>query len=145
MAPGLQLAVVILLIVGQTNVFFLASGYVIAGVLGILFYIVLLLQTFKQQGLFQHFVLRTIQIPVREIFSFSLPLVMSSLVHVLRGALVIMFLEHFHATSEVANFRAVMPVGELNMLVYQSFTVLFMPAAARMFARQEWSGINDLY
>ena len=31
------------------------------------------------------------------------------------------------------------------MLVYQSFTVLFMPAAARMFARQEWSGINDLY
>jgi O-antigen/teichoic acid export membrane protein len=145
MAPGLQLAVVILLILGQSSVFFLAGGYVIAGVLGIVFYVVLLLQTFRQQGLFRHFVLRTIQMPVREIFGFSLPLLMSSSVHVLRGALVIMLLEHFHPTSEVANFRAVMPVGELNMLVYQSFTALFMPSAARMFARKEWSGINDLY
>jgi len=145
MAPGLQLAVVILLVVGHSNVFFLASGYVIAGVLGIIFYVILLLQTFRQQGLFRHFVLRTIQMPVREIFGFSLPLLMSSSVHVLRGVLVVMMLEHFHPTSEVANFRAVMPVGELNMLVYQSFTVLFMPSAARMFARKEWSGINDLY
>ena len=145
MAPGLQLAVVILLVVGQSDVFFLASGYVVAGVLGIIFYVVLLIQTFNQQGLINHFVLRTVEMPVREIFGFSLPLVMSSLVHVLRGVLVVMLLEHFHPTSEVANFRAVMPVGELNMLVYQSFTVLFMPSAARMFARKEWSGINDLY
>ncbi len=145
MAPGLQLAVVILLVVGNSNVFFLVGGYVVAGVLGIIFYIVLLLQTLHQQGLLRHFVPRTIQMPVREIFGFSLPLMMSGSVHVVRGALVIMFLQHFHPTSEVANFRAVMPVGELNMLVYQSFTALFMPAAARMFARKEWSGINDLY
>jgi O-antigen/teichoic acid export membrane protein len=83
--------------------------------------------------------------PAREIFGFSLPLLMSNSVHMLRGALVIIILEHFHQTSEVANFRAVLPVGELNMVVYQSFTALFMPSAARMFARKEWSGINDLY
>jgi O-antigen/teichoic acid export membrane protein len=145
MAPGLQLAVVISLVIGQSDVFFLASGYVVAGVLGIIFYLVLLLQTFKRQGLFRHFVFRTIQIPAREIFGFSLPLLMSNSVHILRGALVIILLERFHPTSEVANFRAVLPVGELNMLVYQSFTALFMPSAARMFARKEWSGINDLY
>jgi len=145
MAPGLQLAVVILLVVGKSDVFFLASGYVVAGVLGVIFYLVLLLQTFYKQGLFQHFVLRRIQMPVREIFGFSLPLLMSNLVHIVRGALVIILLEHFHPTSEVANFRAVLPVGELNMVVYQSFTTLFMPAAARMFARKESSGINDLY
>ena len=144
-APGLQLAVVIALVVGQSDVFFLASGYVVAGVLGIIFYVILLLQTFHRQGLFQYFKLRTIQMPVREIFGFSLPLLMSNLVHILRGALVIVLLEHFHPTSEVANFRAVLPVGELNMVVYQSFTALFMPSAARMFARKEWSGINDLY
>jgi O-antigen/teichoic acid export membrane protein len=145
MAPGLQLAVVILLVFGQSDVFFLASGYVIAGILGIIFYLVLLLQTFHRQGLFQHFALRRVQMPVREIFGFSLPLMMSSSVHIVRGALVILFLEHFHPTSEVANFRAVLPVGELNMVVYQSFTALFMPSAARMFARKEWSGINDFY
>jgi O-antigen/teichoic acid export membrane protein len=145
MAPGLQLAVVILLVVGQSDVFFLASGYVVASVLGVILYLVLLLQTSQQQGLFRHFVLRTIQMPVREIFGFSLPLLMSNSVHILRGALVIILLEHFHPTSEVANFRAVMPVGELNMVVYQSFAALFMPSAARMFARKEWSGINDLY
>ena len=145
MAPGLQLAVVIFLVLDKSDVFFLAVGYVIAGVLGIIFYLVLLLQTFHRQGLFRHFVLRTMQMPVREIFGFSLPLVMSSSVHVLRGALVIMLLGHFQTTSEVANFRAVLPVGELNMVVYQSFTALFMPSAARMFARKEWSGINDLY
>lgn len=145
MAPGLQLAVVISLVVAQSDVFFLASGYVVVSVVGIIFYLVLLLQTFHQQGLFQHFVLRKIQMPVREIFGFSLPLLMSNSVHILRGALVVILLEHFHPTSEVANFRAVLPVGELNMVVYQSFTALFMPSAARMFARKESSGINDLY
>jgi O-antigen/teichoic acid export membrane protein len=145
MAPGLQLAVVILLVVGKSDVFFLAGGYVFAGVLGIIFYLVLLFQTFRQQGLFEHFVLRKIQIPAREIFGFSLPLVMSSSLTLVRGSLVIMLLGHFQPNSEVANFRAVLPVGELNMVVYQSFTALFMPMAARMFARKEWSGINDLY
>lgn len=145
MGPGLQLAVVISLVLVQSDVFFLATGYVIAGVVGIIFYLILLLQTFHRQGLFQHFALRKIQMPVREIFGFSLPLMMSSSVHIVRGAVVIFLLEHFHPTSEVANFRAVLPVGELNMLVYQSFTALFMPSAARMFARKEWSGINDLY
>jgi O-antigen/teichoic acid export membrane protein len=145
MAPGLQLTVVIFLIVAGSNVFFLAAGYVVAGVLGIIFNLVLVLHTINQLGLFRHFVLRTIQMPIREIFGFSLPLLMSNLVHVLRGALVIILLEHFHPTSEVANFRAVLPVGELNMVVYQSFTALFMPSAARMFARKESSGINDLY
>ncbi len=144
-APGLQLAVVIILVVGQSDVFFLAGGYVVAGVLGIIFYIILLLQTFHRQGLFRHFVLRKIEMPVREIFGFSLPLLMSNSVHMLRGALVIILLEQFHPTSEVANFRAVLPVGELNMVVYQSFTALFMPSAARMFARKDWSGINNLY
>jgi O-antigen/teichoic acid export membrane protein len=145
MAPGLQLAVVLLLIAGHSDVFFLASGYVIAGVLGIIFYLVLLFQNFNQQGLFQHLDLRTIRMPAREIFGFSLPLMMSSSVNLLRGALVIIFLGHFHPTSEVANFRAVLPVGELNMIVFQSFTALFMPSAARMFARKDWLGINDLY
>jgi O-antigen/teichoic acid export membrane protein len=145
MAPGLQLAVVILLILAKSGVFFLAVGYVIAGIFGIIFNLGLLIHTLNQQDLFRHFDLRTIQMPIREIFSFSLPLLASNSVHVLQGSLVVIFLEYIQNTSEVANFRAVMPVAGLNMLVFQSFTALFMPSAARLFARKAWSEINDLY
>jgi O-antigen/teichoic acid export membrane protein len=39
----------------------------------------------------------------------------------------------------------VQPVAVLNQFVLTSFTLLFTPAAARMFARKDYAGINTLY
>jgi O-antigen/teichoic acid export membrane protein len=47
--------------------------------------------------------------------------------------------------EEVAAFRAVVPLAVLNQFVLQSFTLLFMPIAARLFARNDREGINNLY
>jgi O-antigen/teichoic acid export membrane protein len=46
---------------------------------------------------------------------------------------------------DVAAYRAVQPVGDLNTVVIQSFGVLFMPMMARMFARNDQKAIDDLY
>ena len=47
--------------------------------------------------------------------------------------------------SEVAFYRAAVPVAELNSIGFASFTLLYMPLAARLFARSDYRGINDLY
>lgn len=145
LGPGLKLSAVLLLILSQSNVRVLAWGYLLAGALGIGIYTVILLQTLKKQGLFQHFNVRTIQMPFKEIFGFSIPLLSSDLVFLMRGSLVVVMLEYFNSTIDVATFRAVVPVARLNQVVLQSFTFLFMPLASRMFANEDRKGINDLY
>jgi O-antigen/teichoic acid export membrane protein len=47
--------------------------------------------------------------------------------------------------SEVAFYRAAAPVAELNGIVFASFTLLYTPLAARLFARADYRGINGLY
>jgi O-antigen/teichoic acid export membrane protein len=145
MAPGLKLSVVLLLILTSSNEFFLASGYLAAGILGTTIYSLALLRTLSKQKLFEHFKLKNIQVPAREIFAFTIPLLSSDLVAVLMSSSDAILLGHFHTLDEVAAFRAVQPSAVLNQFVLQSFTLLFMPIAARLFARNDREGINNLY
>lgn len=145
LGPGLKLTAVLLLILSQSNVRVLAWGYLGAGALGITIYTLILLQTLRNQGLFQHFRLKSMQMPFREIFGFSVPLLSSDLVFLMRGSLVVVMLEYFNSTIDVAAFRAVVPFARLNQVVLQSFTFLFMPLASRMFANDDRNGINNLY
>jgi O-antigen/teichoic acid export membrane protein len=145
LGPGLKLIAVIAVIIAHSNVYWLAVGYVIAGVLGFASYVMMLSGLLRRQGLLDHFNLKTIQMPFREIFGFSIPLLSNDFVYMLRSYLPVMLLEYFNSSIGVAAFRAVVPVARLNMLVYQSFTFLYMPLASRMFARNERKGINDLY
>jgi O-antigen/teichoic acid export membrane protein len=146
LGPELQLIVVVLLLIfSGSNVYFLAAGYLIAGLLGIVIYAVMLVRTFRERGLLRHFSRANLKIPAREIISFTSPLLISDLVFVLRNSLIIVLLEYFQNTAEVASFRAVLPVARLNGVVYQNFMFLFMPVASRMFARNERAGINHLY
>jgi len=123
----------------------MAYGYLIAGVLGLAVYPFVLGPIMSKKGLFGYFRPRSLKLPFREIFSFTLPLLSTDLVYLLRNFMVVAVLQYFYSTTEIAAYRAVLPVAGLNMLVYESFAFLFMPTAARMFARKEWSGINELY
>ena len=145
LSPGLKLATVLLLIWVQADVYFLAMGYLLATLIGVLTYLVLLINLLRRQDLLKYCHVRSLQWPVKEMFGFSLPLLSSDLVFMLRSYLPIILLEYFHSTTDVAAFRAVWPVARLNMIVYQSFTFLYMPYAARMFARDERQELNDLY
>lgn len=145
LAPGLKLLVVVLLVVSGQDVFFLAQGYLAATLLGVLIYSYVLVGVLRKQGLLEHFRFKTINIPVRELLSFTIPLLTSDLVYVVMNASDGFLIERFHNAAEVAAFRVVQPAAVLNQFVLASFTLLFTPAAARMFARNDREGINTLY
>ena len=145
LAPGLKLAVVLLLILGHSDVFFLAGGYLASGALGVAIYTVVLFRVLREQGLFRHFELASIKIPARDVLTFTIPLLTSDLVYTVMNTIDTMLLGHFHDTVGVAAFRAVQPAAKLNQLVLSSFALLFTPLAARLFARNEREGINNLY
>ena len=145
LAPGLKLSVVLLLIASGRDVFFLAGGYLFASALGVTVYVSVLIRVLRKQHFFQHFNRKTIHFPVREIFAFTIPLLTSDLVFVLMSGSDVLLLGHFRNTTEVAAFRVVQPAAILNQFVFQSFTLLFTPLAARMYARNDRQGINSLY
>ncbi len=145
LGPGLKLSVVLLLVFLKSNVHFLAWGYLIADILGVVLYSGIMIHHLRKLGLFRHLDIHRIQFPIKEVFGFSIPLLTTDLVFLLRSSLVVVMLGYFRSTIDVASFRAVLPVARLNMVVIQSFTFLFMPIAARMFANKDQDGINDLY
>ena len=143
--PGLKLLVVLLLMLLGYDVYFLAVGYVAAGVLGLVLYSGILVRDLHHQGMGKYFNLRVAIFPVKEIFGFTVPLFTTNMVYVLRSQLVIILLGYYQTTREVASYRAVQPVADLNTMVIQSFGLLFMPTIARLFAKEEHDGINDIY
>jgi O-antigen/teichoic acid export membrane protein len=144
--PGLKLLVIVLFIyLLNRNVYYLTAGYVLAGVTGVALYAVILIQHLRKQEYAKQFSLKTIKFPFREVFSFSLPLLTTNFVYLGRHQLVVVLLEYFQNTVQVASYRAVQPVGDLNTVVIQSFGFLFMPMMARIFVRKDQKGINDLY
>jgi O-antigen/teichoic acid export membrane protein len=143
--PGLKLAVVLGVWFVHGDATMMALGYLLAAVLGIIVYAIVLWSVMRKEGLFEYFSWRTIKFPFREIFGFSAPLLTTDLVFMLRTFMVVAILQYFYSSTDVAAFRAVLPVAGLNMLVYETFTFLYMPAASRLFARNEFSGISDLY
>jgi O-antigen/teichoic acid export membrane protein len=57
----------------------------------------------------------------------------------------VVILEYFRGSIEVADFRAVVPVAGLNLVVLQSLKLLFMPEASRLYARNDTAGLSDIY
>lgn len=145
LGPGLRLSVVLLLILFHSDVYFLSVGFVLAGMIGITIYYGILMRDLRKQDLWKHFKRQHISFPIKEIFGFSTPLLISSFVFMARTQLVIVLLEYFQTTIDVAEYRAVEPVANLNAKVLQSFGLLFMPTLARMFARKDEQAIDDLY
>jgi O-antigen/teichoic acid export membrane protein len=145
LGPGLKLMVVLALVLLGSDVFFLATGNLVAGALGVSIYSGILIRDLRNQKLGKHFNFQTIKFPIREIFGFSIPLLTTNFVYLFRSQLVVVMLEYFRSTLDVAAFRAVLPVADLNTVVIQSFGILFMPMMARMFAKEDQKGIDDLY
>lgn len=144
-APGLRLLVVLALVMSNSSVGFLAAGYVAAGALGLAIYAGVLVRLLRSRGLFEHFSFKTMIVPVREVLSFTVPLLTSDLVHVLMLASGGLVLGLYAGTTEVGAFRAIQPAAHLNALAMASFTTLFTPLLARLYARDDKDGINDMY
>lgn len=145
LTPGLRLIVVLLLVLGGQSVFFLAAGYVATGAFGIALYAVLLHRMLRDEGLLDRLREGGVQVPAREVLSFTVPLLTSDLVYMTMNTSDVILLGHFGNAADVAAFRVIGPTAHLNQVVMTSFTLLFTPLAARMFARHDREGINRLY
>ncbi|MGH3056852.1 MAG: flippase [Gaiellaceae bacterium] len=145
LTPGLRLIVVLLLVLGGQSVFFLAAGYVATAAFGVVLYGVLLHRMLREEGLLDHLREGGVQIPAREVLGFTIPLLTSDLVYMTMNTSDVILLGHFGGATDVAAFRVIGPTAHLNLLVMTSFTLLFTPLAARMFARHDREGINQLY
>lgn len=145
LAPALRLLVVVVLILAGSGVWFLAVGYVAAGAVGIGLYVVILWQVLARRGTLARLRTARMKIPAREILVFAIPLVTTDLVYAFMNTSDAILLEHFKGLDAVAAWRVVQPAAGLNQVVMQSFTLLFTPAAARLFARNDRAGVSDLY
>ena len=144
-APVLQLGIVAALIWRESSVQTLALGYVVAAALGLVVYSFVLLRMLHMQGLIKELRRETLRFPTREIFTFSVPLLTSDLAMVLRGSLTVLLIQILSTTTEVAEFRAVLPVAIQNLFVATSFRFIFTPGASRHYARGDRVALNDLY
>lgn len=145
LGPSLKLAVVLLLVLVGGDVLFVAAGYLVANILGVCVCAAMLWKTVRKQDLLEHFDVHAVVVPWREVLAFTIPLLTSDLVYVVMHTMDVIVLERFASVEQVGALRAVQPAAMLNQLVLASFATLFMPAAARMFARRDRQGINDLY
>lgn len=143
--PILKLLAVLLVLILDGNAYHLAAGYVVGGLIGLALNGGILWSVLRSQGLLAHFHWKGLIFPVKDIFQFSIPLLSSDFLNMLKGSAVVLLLEYYRTTVDVAEYRAVVPVAGLNLVVMQSFKMLYTPMAARLFAHQDRQGINNLY
>lgn len=145
MAPGFRLATVLLLVFFNANAVFLAYGYLISGALGILIFLGMFVHLLHRQGVLQRLSLKNANVPAKELFAFAIPLLTTDLVTIVMHQLDTMLLGFYHDSTQVAAFRAILPAAHFNKIPMESFAILFTPLAARLFAKHDFRGINDLY
>jgi O-antigen/teichoic acid export membrane protein len=143
--PCLYFLVVLLLVLAGAGTNVIAVGYLTAGIAGVLISTATFIYVVRKNRLLNRATVKQIKIPAGEVFGFTTPLLISDFVFVLRSQFVVVLLQYFASTTEVANYRSVFPVARINLIVYQTFLILFMPLASRMFARKDKEGMNDLY
>jgi O-antigen/teichoic acid export membrane protein len=145
LGPGLRLAAVVLVVSLGGSVRLLAVAYLIAGILGVVLYVILLRQVFAQQGLLPELDLRRMSASPWRLFGLSLPLLSTDILMAIETPMVVVLLEHWRSNSEVAELRAVAPVAGMCLLVFQNAKILFRPHAARLLARGDEAGLGELY
>jgi O-antigen/teichoic acid export membrane protein len=145
LGPLSRLLVVGLLVLTEQRVEFLAVGYVLSGLLILALYGGLLVRFLRQRGLVERFERSEVRIPAREVLGFTLPLLSSDLLYVLMTTTDAILLGYFHSATDVGALRVILPAAALNQVIFSSFSLLFTPAAARLFARDDQPGINQLY
>jgi len=143
--PGLQFSLVLLLTLLGGSASLIAGSYLAAGIIGIGITSATLLGILRQNGLLNWPSIRDIELPWRDVFGFTAPLLVSDLVFVLRSQFVVVLVEYFRSTSEVADYRAVFPIARFNLVVYQNFVILYLPLASRMFVRNNLDALNIFY
>jgi O-antigen/teichoic acid export membrane protein len=146
LGPGLKLTTVTLLVLLGSDVYFLAYGYLAASLVGIAIYAALLVRTWRREGLLERFRLSELKVPAKDLFGYTLPLMTSEIRGTVMFSTGALILGYYWTVGEVGIFRVVLPIATAMTTVFlQTFTMLYTPAVARLFAREDHGSVNDLY
>ncbi len=145
MTPALRLLVVVLLVAGDLGPRFLALGYVLTGLLGIVVYAALLWPLIRRQRLIENVRSTGLTMPWRAVLGFSLPLMTSDILFAVLNTSDVVLLGRFHDAESVAAYRVVLPAAKLNQFVMASFALLFVPLVSRLLERGDRDGVSELY
>lgn len=140
--PLLRLGSVVLIVATAGSVEDLAAAYLISGIVGVGLYVVFAVKLLRRHALGQP---QRRSYPVGDMLRFGTPMVTSDVALALRATLVVIFLEALRSVEEVGAFRAVLPIAQLNAVGLQSFRILYLPVASRLFGRNDHRGVADLY
>lgn len=143
--PALKLLAVAALVWSESTPHVLAAGYVLAGVVGMLVYVWVLFRMLARTGALARFRAARMEIPVREILAFTVPLLTSDVLYSVMTTSDAFLLARWRGAEDVATFRVVQPAARLNQLALTSFALLFTTAAARLFARRSKRELGHLY
>ena len=88
---------------------FLAYGYLLVELIIVILFGVLIVCELRRQKLLQR--LSCVRFPIREIFSFSVPLMASNVIGMIGSSIPVLLLGYFHPMSTVAYYRVVLPVA----------------------------------
>jgi O-antigen/teichoic acid export membrane protein len=145
LTPGIRFFTALALLIFGGSVHLVAAGYLLGSVAGTVAYTWMAVNFFRRQGLLAHLHPRSLVMPFREVFGFSIPLLTTDLIFISMNTVSVILLGHFAGVLHVADYRAVFPVARLNSLVFATFGLMFTPLATRMFARGDRDGMRDAY
>jgi O-antigen/teichoic acid export membrane protein len=112
---------------------------------GLVVNVMVFVQVLRERDLLRHLRIRRIVLPYRAVFSFSLPMISGELLTLSLTVGGVIILARHHPAAEVANYRAVFSPARLNTAVLHAFVPLFLPLAARLFARSDIDGLRAAY
>lgn len=145
LAPGLRFVVVLSVLLAGGSAVLIALGYLATTLIGQALYITMLTRLLRHDGLLHHLRPGRIQFPFRDVFGFSIPLLSTELVYLSTHTGSVLLLAKYWGAAEVAEYRAAFPVARLNQFVMTSFMTLYLPTAARIFARGDRAGLRSSY
>jgi O-antigen/teichoic acid export membrane protein len=143
--PGMRLLIVVVLLQTSAGVEGVALGYVLAELLAVAVYARMLTRALRDRGTLAAARQRGIVMPFRELYGFGIGLATADLLYLSINSISVLLLAKSAGADEVAEIRAVIPAARLNHLVIFSFTMLYVPLVARLFARGDLDGVRESY
>lgn len=123
----------------------LAWAYVLAALFTTLVSSGLAIRSMRRRGILRAVRGSRLVFPFRELYGFSSPLVLTELLPIAMGPVAVALLGYVGTTADVASYRSVYPLARFNQTVLFTFTILYVPLAARMFARRDRLGASQAY
>ncbi|MGF1578052.1 MAG: oligosaccharide flippase family protein [Gemmataceae bacterium] len=145
LGPLLKLASAIIVVLLGGDVFTFAIGQLVAGVLGVGVCVSLSFGILRRHPKLLAATSRPFTFPFRQLYGYSATLLSGDFAFLLRGALVPLVLGLLFQGEEIASFTAVLPFARLNEFVLLTFSVLFLPNAAKLSASEQHVELQALF